>query len=614
MRPTTVLGACVAVAALGGIARGVWNATTRDAADGASPSGEGADAAAPRDGRASLAVPSGSPPSITCDTARRIVAQARAQLASAPPEVDPRALADATADWLDPHGLWSAAPDAPVVEVLRRRASDARRELEAPPGSGPCTFADEAGASVEAWVSTLRSTFDAARAEVRAPSPVAAWEAAAGTAFEEGDVTVAARSLAALLGRRAADAVAGLGPELAPFAEAARARVVPDLDRAGWADAVVAASVRAYVPLVDPHGAWAPRGEESSLDDPALDDAAAFHLWGRMVRAPLGLRVGEQPLAPIVAGDLVLEIDGVATAGLPVEQAEQLGAPPDGDGSALRRVLVWREGEAHPRMLDVAPPPDEPAAPHGEQVSTARVPYGDGSALVVSITDVPDDLGELLGAVLSEARATEPPAGIVLDLRGNGGGSTDGAAAAIGLFLPGAPLFPMHRRDGRVETDRAPEPEAASRWSGPLAVLVDAETASAAEMIAGGLASYHRAVLAGGRTYGKGCAQEYLDDDAQAGVLRLTTLLFALPDGAPVQRVGLVPTLHLGLAAGDEREATLAHAPPTWRGPDVRDPARVAEVPWLPHRGRVGPCDDDVPCRALRALGSPRAPVARGAR
>ena len=77
---------------------------------------------------------------------------------------------------------------------------------------------------------------------------------------------------------------------------------------------------------------------------------------------------------------------------------------------------------------------------------------------------------------------------MVLDLRGNGGGSTDGAIDALGLYLPGARLFPMKRRDGSLETDTAPEPARSDRWTGPVATLVDGSTASAAEMISGALA------------------------------------------------------------------------------------------------------------------------------
>src|SRR5262249_26281439 len=191
------------------------------------------------------------------------------------------------------------------------------------------------------------------------------------------------------------------------------------------------------------------------------------------------------------------------------------------------------------------------------------------------IGDVPDDLGDLLAVTIARARAAKVPTGIVLDLRGNGGGSTDGANAALGIFLPGARLFPMRRRDGMIETERAPEPPETDRWQGPVAALVDGDTASAAEMIAGALASYRRGVVAGTRTYGKGCAQEYLDDDARSGVLRLTTLVYALPDGSAVQKVGLLPVLNLGPRLASEREATLIHALPTWRGPDVRDRDRI---------------------------------------
>ena len=76
----------------------------------------------------------------------------------------------------------------------------------------------------------------------------------------------------------------------------------------------------------------------------------------------------------------------------------------------------------------------------------------------------------------------------MLDLRGNGGGSTEGAIDALGLFLPGRALFPMRRRDGAIEMDRAPDRPPTSN-AGPLAMLVDGETASAAEMIAGALAA-----------------------------------------------------------------------------------------------------------------------------
>jgi carboxyl-terminal processing protease len=140
-----------------------------------------------------------------------------------------------------------------------------------------------------------------------------------------------------------------------------------------------------------------------------------------------------------------------------------------------------------------------------------------------------------------------------------------------------------------------------------VAALVDGNSASAAEMIAGALASYRRGIVVGSRTYGKGCAQEYIDDDTRRGVLRLTTLVFCLPDGAPLQRVGVSPHISLGLPASSDREALLPRAPIAWHGPDVRDPLLVQDVPWPDHAGRVGVIDDATVYRALRALGASRA-------
>jgi carboxyl-terminal processing protease len=145
-------------------------------------------------------------------------------------------------------------------------------------------------------------------------------------------------------------------------------------------------------------------------------------------------------------------------------------------------------------------------------------------------------------------------------------------------------------------------------------------------MIAGALSTYHRAPSVGRPTYGKGCAQEYADDDARAGVLRLTTLLYALPDGSPVQRVGLVPNVRIpfvtlaGEDTSGETEAKLPDAPPTWRGPDQRDRAMMMRfdgegaMQWPSHGGKIGPCKDADVCRALRVLGTlfPAAGVATG--
>jgi carboxyl-terminal processing protease len=257
------------------------------------------------------------------------------------------------------------------------------------------------------------------------------------------------------------------------------------------------------------------------------------------------------------------------------------------------------------------------AFPEGDDEFDSVLPatgirYGEGWVDVITINEVGDRLGDDLADRLALAqKGDDAPLGVVLDLRGNGGGSTDGAAAAIGLFLPGVPSFPLIHRGLVSEILRAGTPDPEAVWKGPVAVLIDGYTASAAEMIAGAIDSYGRGPLLGAHTFGKGCVQEYFDDHSGAGVLRLTTLLVALPDGTPLQQVGLEPEWSLGLPEVDEHEADLAGSPQGVSGPDIRNRAAMGTIPWPSAHGRVGPCEDPVVCRALARLGTGQ-PVRRG--
>jgi len=557
-------------------------------------------------------LPSGRAPALSCEAARAVVAEARGQLAHEPDPVDARALAEAAADWLDPYGLWSVAPDTPVAVAFVRRAPQLLAELEGR-GSRDCSAARALGGELVAWVGELRKLFDEERAS---PSPS---EDGVAPVFEGALVTRPARALARTLGRRIGAVERDLGPAGSAYVDAARARYFPALEAEGWAEVILAAGVRAYVPVMDPHGAWAPLDEESSVYEVDLEAHPPSRLWDKAERTAIGVRIEAGAAPPLADGDVLLSLAGVATAGLSYEQTEQLGFAA-ADARPPAQAVILRAGEKVPvtTSLDATSLEAKSSGTTSDddgELPVERVQYGEGDAVVVAIHDVRDDLGDELTRALLRERESKgrQVTGVVLDLRGNGGGSTDGAIDALGVFVPGASLFPMKRRDGSLETDRAPEPPSVDRWRGPVSALVDGETASAAEMVAGALSAYHRGPIVGTTTFGKGCAQEYIDDDVHAGVLRLTTLVYALPDGTAVQRVGLTPTIRFPFETADatDREAALPHSPPTWRGPDVRDRAVLAHaddgtwtVSWPPHGGNVGPCKDAELCKALRLLGA----------
>lgn len=159
------------------------------------------------------------------------------------------------------------------------------------------------------------------------------------------------------------------------------------------------------------------------------------------------------------------------------------------------------------------------------------------------------------------------PSGIVLDLRGNQGGAIDEAVKVAGLFLGTGAVARCQDRSGHVETLSA---SGDALCTLPLAVLVDGATASAAEIVAGALQDYNRAVIVGSETtFGKGTLQEIIPLNrvvagffSDLGELKVTTHQFYRVTGAPVQGRGIRADVVLPLAGRKAKrgEATLLYA------------------------------------------------------
>lgn len=136
-------------------------------------------------------------------------------------------------------------------------------------------------------------------------------------------------------------------------------------------------------------------------------------------------------------------------------------------------------------------------------------------------------------------------AGVVIDVRGNLGGSVNVARALAGVFLPDESVVYFERSPYPNNETRIMETsinEGVAYWLAdkPLIVLVDHMTASSSEIFAGALSSQHRAVLVGGQTYGKGVGQRpvYLSDDSK---MWITSFLWYLPTGENINHIGIQP-------------------------------------------------------------------------
>jgi carboxyl-terminal processing protease len=142
--------------------------------------------------------------------------------------------------------------------------------------------------------------------------------------------------------------------------------------------------------------------------------------------------------------------------------------------------------------------------------------------------------------------------GLILDLRGNGGGSLRDVVQMSGLFIEEGPIVQVKNRNRKPEimTDNDPRVQ----WGGPLIVMVNGFSASASEILAAAMQDYGRAVVVGSAgTYGKGTVQRFLDLDNATGdesvkplgEMKLTIQKFYRITGKTTQLDGVKPDIVL---------------------------------------------------------------------
>ena len=143
--------------------------------------------------------------------------------------------------------------------------------------------------------------------------------------------------------------------------------------------------------------------------------------------------------------------------------------------------------------------------------------------------------------------------GLVIDLRGNGGGHLTEATALSGLFIDNGPVVQLRNSNGRISRLDDPDPVARVAYNGPLAVLVNRYSASASEIFAAAIQDYARGVIVGQQTFGKGTVQnlysldQYLrsQDDEGFGQLTLTIGKYYRVTGESTQHRGVDPDIEL---------------------------------------------------------------------
>lgn len=162
--------------------------------------------------------------------------------------------------------------------------------------------------------------------------------------------------------------------------------------------------------------------------------------------------------------------------------------------------------------------------------------------------------------LVQELKKNDDLAGIVLDLRNNGGGALGEAMKLTGLFMNSVPAVQIRDADGNVQVlgDRNDGPV----YDGPLAVMVNRLSASASEIVAGALQDYGRAIVLGGQTFGKGTVQTLMP--LSEGQIKLTQAKFYRVTGESTQDRGVTPDITFPAAIDPSKigESALPNALP----------------------------------------------------
>lgn len=242
--------------------------------------------------------------------------------------------------------------------------------------------------------------------------------------------------------------------------------------------------------------------------------------------------------AGVVAGDIIVAIDGKATEGLGIDEAIGMIRGPAGTTVIL---TIARKGLD--QTLDITVTRAHIDIPIVESKML------DNDVAYISLTQFNRGAGDQLRAQLQTLLAQNPK-GVIFDLRDDPGGLLDEAVAVADAFLPAGVVVIERSRDGHEEVLRSVDGQAGE--SIPLVVLINGGSASASEIVAGALQDRDRATLIGDKSFGKGSVQ-LLHDLSDGSQLRVTVARWFTPDGNAIHGEGLMPDIAVSISADDER-------------------------------------------------------------
>lgn len=225
----------------------------------------------------------------------------------------------------------------------------------------------------------------------------------------------------------------------------------------------------------------------------------------------------------LVAGDVLLEIDGEKVKGKTISQVSDLLR---GEPSTEVSVVYLRNDKTHKKKFQ------------REKIQLNPVDYFDvyDEIAYIHLSSFTDKSSEEIKKIFLDLKTNKKIEGLVLDLRGNPGGIVDEAIKICNFFLPKGQVV-VETKGKNKQWDKVYKTQKEPLdVEIPIAILVNGASASASEIVAGALQDLDRAVVIGSRTYGKGLVQT-TRPLSYGGYLKVTTAKYYTPSGRCIQAI-----------------------------------------------------------------------------
>lgn len=237
--------------------------------------------------------------------------------------------------------------------------------------------------------------------------------------------------------------------------------------------------------------------------------------------------------AGLKAGDAILQVNGEDAAEWSVEQAV---SKIRGEKGTTVQLKIARDNQP----MDFTITRDEITIPSVKSEVKDGIGY-------LQISRFAEDTAELSRKAAQDFKKQNVK-GVVLDMRGNGGGYLEAAVDVSSLWINGKVVVEERDGDKVVDTLRG---KGASVLEGvPTAVLIDGGSASASEIVAGALQDHNAATLIGAKSFGKGSVQS-LEKLKSGGELKVTVARWYTPNGKNIDKEGISPNIEVKLEDAD---------------------------------------------------------------